>query len=110
VRVSLPPAVPTGGTEPVFTEAADVPGVADEVIVPRGGGAFGEGSTASGGDGTLTLITDSGRRYAVPTPDAAARLRYDPSTARTVPAPFVRLLPAGPSLDPDVAAEEYTGR
>jgi hypothetical protein len=110
VRVSLPPAIPAGGAEPVFAEAGDVPGAAGEVIVPRGGGAFVEAGTASGGDGALTLVTDSGQRYAVPTPDAAARLRYDPSTARTIPAPFVRLLPAGPSLDPEIAAKEYTGR
>jgi hypothetical protein len=79
-------------------------------VVARGAGALVRASTASGGDGTLTLVTDSGQRYAVPTPDAATRLRYDPAAARPIPAPFVRLLPAGPALDPPAAAREFTGR
>ena len=39
-----------------------------------------------------------GLRFAVPTPDAAVRLRYDPAAAPAVPAPFVALLPAGPVI------------
>ena len=88
----------------------DTPGVVDQVMVPRGAGALVRATTASGGDGALTLVTDSGQRFAVPTPDAATRLRYDPAVARSVPAPFVRLLPAGPALDPEAAAREFTGR
>jgi hypothetical protein len=42
--------------------------------------------------------------------DAATRRRYDPAVARSVPAPFVRLLPAGPALDPEAAARGFTGR
>lgn len=109
VRLSLPGAVPTGDDE-VFTLGGDIPGVADGVVVPRGAGALVRSSTAAGGDGALTLVTDSGQRFAVPTPDAAVRLRYDPATAAPVPAPFVALLPAGPALDPELAAREFTGR
>lgn len=90
--------------------AGDAPGVVDQVVVPRGAGALVRASSASGGDGALTLVTDSGQRYAVPTADAAVRLRYDSAAAKAVPAPFVRLLPAGPALDPEVATREFTGR
>ena len=110
VRMSLPGVVLGPGEQPVHTSQGDTPGVVNQVVVPRGSGALVRATTASGGDGALTLVTDSGQRFAVPTPDAAARLRYDPATAPSVPAPFVRLLPAGPALDPEVAAKEFTGR
>jgi len=110
VRMSLPGVVLGPGEQPVHTGQGDTPGVVDQVVVPRGAGALVRATTASGGDGALTLVTDSGQRFAVPTPDAASRLRYDPAAARSVPAPFVRLLPAGPALDPEVAAREFTGR
>jgi type VII secretion protein EccB len=109
VRMSLPGAVLGAGEQPVFTKGP-VPGVVDQVTVPRGAGALVRATTASGGDGALTLVTDSGLRFAVPTPDAAVRLRYDPAAAPAVPAPFVALLPAGPALDPETAAREFTGR
>jgi type VII secretion protein EccB len=110
VRMSLPGVVLGPGEQPVHTGQGDTPGVVDQVVVPRGSGALVRATTAAGGDGALTLVTDSGQRFAVPTPDAASRLRYDPAAARSVPAPFVRLLPAGPALDPEVAAKEFTGR
>jgi type VII secretion protein EccB len=109
VRMSMPGVVVGAGQEPVHT-TGNVPGVVDHIVIPRGAGALVRASTASHGDGALTLVTDSGQRYAVPSPDAAVRLRYDPATARTVPAPFVRLLPAGPALDPEVATREFRGR
>jgi type VII secretion protein EccB len=110
VRMSLPGVVVDPGHEPVYSTAGDAPGVVNQVVVPRGAGALVRASSASGGDGALTLVTDSGQRYAVPTADAAVRLRYDPAAAKAVPAPFVRLLPAGPALDPEVATREFTGR
>jgi len=110
VRVSLPGVVLGPGEQPVHTGQGDTPGVVDQVMVPRGAGTLVRATTASGGDGALTLVTDSGQRFAVPSPEAATRLRYDPAVARSVPAPFVRLLPAGPALDPEAAAREFTGR
>ena len=98
--MSLPGVVLAPGELAVFAKAGDVPGVVDQVVVPRGAGALVRATTASGGDGALTLVTDSGLRFAIPTPDAAP----------AVPAPFVALLPAGPALDPEVAAQEFTGR
>ena len=110
VRMSLPGVVLAPGEQPVFNRAGDVPWVVDQVVVPRGAGALVRATTSSGGDGALTLVTDSGLRFAVPTPEAAVRLRYDPAAAPAVPAPFVALLPAGPALDPELAAREFTGR
>ncbi len=110
VRMSLPGVVLAPGEQPVFARTGDVPGVVDEVVVPRGAGALVRATTASGGDGAITLVTDSGLRFAIPTPDAAVRLRYNPAAAPAVPASFVALLPAGPALDPEQAAREFTGR
>jgi hypothetical protein len=110
VRFSLPATADVPGQQPVYSLVGDLPGVADAILVPRGGGALVRSATSSDGDGALTLVTDSGQRYAVPSPDAAVRLRYDPAAAPTVPAPFVALLPAGPALDPELAAREFTGR
>lgn len=110
VRFSLPPTADVPGQQPVYSLVGDLPGVADAILVPRGAGALVRSATSSDGDGALTLVTDSGQRYAVPSPDAAVRLRYDPATAPTVPSPFVALLPAGPALDPELAAREFTGR
>ena len=107
--MSLPGVVLGAGEQPVFSRGP-VPGVVDQVVVPRGAGALVRATTAAGGDGALTLVTDSGLRFAVPTPDAAVRLRYDPAAAPAVPAPFVALLPAGPALDPEAAAREFSGR
>ena len=109
VTTSLPGVVLGPGEQAVFSRGP-VPGVVDQVVVPRGAGALVRATTAAGGDGALTLVTDSGLRFAVPTPDAAVRLRYDPAAAPAVPAPFVALLPAGPALDPEAAAREFTGR
>lgn len=110
VRVSLPGTSDVDGQDPVYTLAGDVTGIADQIVVPRGAGALVRSATSSGGDGALTIVTDSGQRFALPMPDAAVRLRYDPATASTTPSPFVALLPEGPSLDPDLAAREFVGR
>lgn len=110
VRISLPGTVEVVGQEALYTQSGDVPGVVDDIVVARGAGALVRATTASGGDGALNLVTDSGQRYAVPSPDAAVRLRYDPAAAPGVPAPFVSLVPAGPALDPASAAREFTGR
>jgi type VII secretion protein EccB len=110
VRTSLPGVVLMPGEQPVHTGTGNTPGVVDEVVVPRGSGALVRAITASGGDGAMTLITDSGQRYAVPSPDVAARLHYDAAAVRPLAAPFVRLLPVGPALDPSQAAREFSGR
>ena len=98
--MSLPGVVLAPGRAAGLRPGGDVPGVVDQVVVPRGAGALVRATTASGGDGALTLVTDSGLRFAIPTPDAAVRLRYDPAAAPAVPAPFVALLPGRPGAGP----------
>jgi hypothetical protein len=110
VRTSLPGVVLMPGEQAIYSGTGNTPGVVDEVVVPRGSGALVRASTASGGDGAMTLVTDSGQRYAVPNPDAATRLRYDVKATKPLAATFVRLLPVGPALDPAQAAKEFYGR
>ena len=84
----------------VHTGQGDTPGVVDQVVVPRGAGALVRATTASGGDGALTLVTDSGQRFAVPTPGrglpAAVRPGRRAVRSRAVRAPAARRAGAGP--------------
>ncbi|HTI27206.1 MAG TPA: type VII secretion protein EccB [Kutzneria sp.] len=106
LAVSLPPSVPSpAGLSSVTAKAGHV----TTVRIPAGSGAVVRASSAAGQDGVLTLVTDSGQRFPIPSADAASRLHFDPSAARNVPLPFVTLLPAGPTLDPTAAAKEFAG-
>jgi type VII secretion protein EccB len=66
------------------------------------------------GDGQLNavqayyLVTDEGRRYAVPNADVLTKLGYDAKTATPVPANVLQLIPEGPVLDPARAAKPVT--
>ncbi len=74
---------------------------ADHVWVPFGHGVLVHASasaTAPAGTGTLVLVTDSGVQYPIADHDAQVRLGYGDSTARTMPAALVSLLPVGPAL------------
>jgi hypothetical protein len=55
--------------------------------------------------GTVTIITDTGRRYAVASRDAVAKLGYGGLDLKQVPAELVTLLPQGPALDPTRARQ-----
>ncbi|MFG1957655.1 type VII secretion protein EccB [Nonomuraea sp. NPDC049028] len=63
------------------------------------------------GDGQLDavqsyyLVTDEGRRYAVPNADVLGKLGYDAKRATPVPANVLQLIPEGPVLDPARAAK-----
>ncbi|EWM15198.1 type VII secretion protein EccB [Kutzneria sp. 744] len=106
LSVSLPPAMPSpSGLSTVTTKAGHV----TNVKIAAGSGAVVKASSAAGQDGVLTLVTDSGQRFPIPSADAASRLHFDPNAAKNVPLPFVTLLPAGPTLDPTAAAEEFPG-
>jgi hypothetical protein len=54
------------------------------------------------------LVTDEGRRYAVPGADVLAKLGYDAARATPVPAAVLQLIPEGPVLDPARAALPVT--
>ena len=66
--------------------------------------ALGAGQVASGAAGILRGATCPATALGVVAGAEAL------AAARSVPAPFVRLLPAGPALDPEAAAREFTGR
>lgn len=110
VLVSLPPVVPVpAGRRPITSTAGQLPTITTQVVVPPGRGALVRATTSSGGDGVLMLVTDGGLRYAIGSDEAAQRLGYDPAAAVRVPLPLASLLPAGPVLDENAAAKEFTG-
>jgi type VII secretion protein EccB len=108
VSVSLPPALPTPGpVPPIATKVGDDPDLATSVAIPPGTGALVLATTTSGQDGGYNLITESGQRFPITSADAVARLQLNPNSASRLPLPFVVLLPSGPTLDPQAAAQEY---
>jgi type VII secretion protein EccB len=104
INASVPAGIAATGTT--------VPGgnPADRVSVPRGAGAVvvsASSPTAPAGSGTVTLVTDTGKGYAIAGPEALGKLGYagvDLTTVR-VPAELVGLLHQGPALDPVQAAK-----
>ncbi|WP_033339228.1 type VII secretion protein EccB [Catenuloplanes japonicus] len=54
--------------------------------------------------GTVSLVTDAGRRHALATPEVKTMLGYDSATPIRLPAALVALMPEGPALDPVAAA------
>ena len=60
--------------------------------------------------GTVSIVTDTGRRYPMASRDLLARLGYGDVTPRQVPAQLVALLPQGPSLDAERARQPATDR
>jgi type VII secretion protein EccB len=95
-------ATPPSGAPP-GAAALDVtltPEVADRITVAAGGGALVRPQPAPGVTGqSLFLVTSTGVKYAVPTASAAAALGYPASTAETLPASLLALLPTGPALN-----------
>ena len=55
--------------------------------------------SAPAGSGTVSVVTDTGRRYPVASRDLLGRLGYGGVSPRQVPAQLIALLPQGPSLD-----------
>jgi len=101
VRVdgTAPDGPPTG-------ETGAVNALADRVSVPRGRGVLVESAAspdADRGTGTVSVITDSGLRYAVASREVLANLGYGKVAIQHMPAELVSLLPAGPTLDPGTA-------
>ncbi|MCZ9343218.1 type VII secretion protein EccB, partial [Streptomyces sp. TRM76130] len=86
----------------------------DAVSVPPSGGSlvWALGSSGSDlGDSTY-LVTDTGRKYRVPSGTAAEALGYDLTRAQRLPSPLLDMLPTGPDLSLGSARsgrEEVTG-
>ncbi|MGF1648549.1 MAG: type VII secretion protein EccB [Kineosporiaceae bacterium] len=106
-----PPALLTGVAEvptgrPVEATGDDTARLVDEVVVPPGQAVLVEAPTAPGVDaGALSLVTDSGLRYGIPGVEAVQLLGYGQGELVTMPSALVDRIPAGPSLDPERAAE-----
>jgi type VII secretion protein EccB len=97
-----------GPTAPAGSPVTDAPAVAggvqaDLVHVPRGKGALvvsAASPTAPAGSGTVSIVTDTGRRYPVANRDLLPRLGYAGVQPAPIPGQLVALLPQGPALDP----------
>jgi type VII secretion protein EccB len=108
--VSLPPAMPaSAAAPPIATKAGNDPDLATSVALEPGTGALVLATTTAGRDGGYNLVTESGQRFPIVSTDAALRLQLNPAAASRLPLPFVALLPSGPALDPQAAAQEYDG-
>ena len=110
VSVRIGASVPAGTA--VVGEPAVPGGVrADRVQVPRGKGAVVvsmASPSAPASTGTVSIITDTGRRYPLANRDVLARLGYGGVQPQGIPGQLVALLPQGPALDP-VRARQSDG-
>ncbi|GAA2267430.1 type VII secretion protein EccB [Streptomyces atrovirens] len=99
---ALPPAVqaPAPEVEPGCLKV-------DSIAVRAGKGALVRALSASGsalGD-TTYLVTDEGVKYRLLSQEAVKALGYEGVEARTMPSPMLAMLPSGPDLTPEAAAE-----
>lgn len=77
--------------------------LADRIVVREGWAALVESMpTPTATRGTITLVTDSGTRYPVSSPQTAAALGYTRPPIR-LPAGLVTRVPEGPGLSPEAA-------
>jgi type VII secretion protein EccB len=77
---------------------------ADQVYVPPSSGVLVREQTGlTTNTGATYLVTDTGKKYPVPTPAAIASLGYGSITPTDVAEPLLALLPDGPALDPNKA-------
>ena len=102
ISIRIGPTAPVGS--PV-TGAPALPGSvqADLVHVPRGKGALvvsAASPTAPAGSGTVSIVTDTGRRFPIANREVLPRLGYAGVEPAPIPGQLVALLPQGPALDP----------
>ncbi|NJP98244.1 type VII secretion protein EccB [Nonomuraea sp. FMUSA5-5] len=91
---------------PTPTSSA-VQGQYDQVMLPPGSAVVagvlpGEGQLGAVSS-ALSLITDQGVRFQVPSADVLGRLGYDAGDIAPVPASIIHAIPQGPALDPAAA-------
>jgi hypothetical protein len=80
--------------------------LADRVLVPPGGVAVVKVMPSdTGGAVALTLVTDAGLRFPVPSAQALTALGYSDSAAVSMPAAMVQRIPEGPTLDATAAMQ-----
>ncbi|GAB3435476.1 type VII secretion protein EccB [Actinophytocola sediminis] len=99
-----PPADPLAATIGRSVEGTPL---ADRVHVRPGWAAVVEAMPSAAAQvGTLTVVTDTGRRYPVVSPEVLASLGYGNVTPVRLPGGLIARLPAGPALDPTAAAQQ----
>lgn len=104
VDMTPPPADPLAATTGRSEEGTPL---ADRVYVRPGWAAVVEAMPSARAQvGTLTVVTDTGRRYSLVSPDILEVLGYAGATPVRLPGGLVARLPAGPALDPEKAAEQ----
>ncbi|HEY0000861.1 MAG TPA: type VII secretion protein EccB [Actinoplanes sp.] len=97
--------------DPTVPDGVSVSGVgsapsavlADLVHVARGRGAVtvvAASPSAPASNGTVSIVTDTGRQYPLASRDLLTKLGYGKVKPRQIPSPLIALLPFGPSLDP----------
>ncbi|MEO3755870.1 type VII secretion protein EccB [Streptomyces sp. B6B3] len=105
--VHLPQSMPEpADMTPVTAASAEPLGLLNSLYVPAGSGAVVRSTTSGGSGGSHVLVTDDGTAYRFASAEAVERLGYQPAEAPSMPSAFVDLLPTGPVLDPDAAAQE----
>ncbi|GAA4255275.1 type VII secretion protein EccB [Dactylosporangium darangshiense] len=101
---------PRPGGEGIATNGSATDLVADRVLVPPASGVLVRSAQSSEADsGTLFLVTDQGRRFAVPGTEPLAWFGYGGAKPIELPANVVARIPAGPALDPRAARRPLTG-
>lgn len=95
-------------TTAIVTTSQSVDGapLADRVAIAAGSVAVVEAMPAqSAPTGTLSIVTDTGHAFVVPSPAVLAMLGYQAEDVMRLPVAFVQRLPVGPALDPDAARQ-----
>ncbi|MFD2414729.1 type VII secretion protein EccB [Amycolatopsis pigmentata] len=78
--------------------------LADRIYVPPGRAALVSALPSAGASsGTLTLVTDMGRRYPLASPDVLKMFGYSAATPVRLPGGLVARVPEGAGLDPAAA-------
>ena len=80
---------------------------ADLIGIPAGTGAIvrAEPTGGSASDPTYYLVTDAATKYPLPSADTAGELGYSAEAAARVPTSLLRLLPTGPLMSAEAAAQ-----
>lgn len=103
VRTGVPMAEP-GSAVATGVRGANGAVLADRVVIGPGRGVLvAAGSAAGAGSAAVSLVTDLGIRYPVPSTEVLGMLGYAGMSTLRLPAELVSLLPAGPALDPETA-------
>jgi ESX secretion system ATPase EccB len=91
----------------VVTETASSVTADPPVVLPSASGMLAEppGQSSLSQNPIVYLITDSGQRYLVDSSQALDALGYTSATKVVMPASVLALIPAGPNLDTDTAAQ-----